>query len=221
MVPVLQKQRARSTSDKEVRRGAILASARRLLDGNDWSELRIEAVARGAGVAKASVFRYFATKEELVLDVYLGEVAGLFSTLADVLSKSGGDAGGGRAALARALGQALGARPLFVRLSAAVHAVLERRITVASARRFKLALRDELAAAGVLLETRLALAPGRGLPLLLRFHAVVIGLWQLADHPPAVAQAIAGGGLDAFRIDFAAEVERMFLALLRDQESSP
>jgi AcrR family transcriptional regulator len=212
----LQKRRARSSEDKEVRRRSIVASARRVLETADWSELRIEDVARGAGVAKASVFRYFATKEELVLEVYLDELAGLFRRLGAILARRSG----GRA-LARAMAGALVADPLFVRLSTAVHAVLERRISVESARRFKLALQAQLAAAGALLEERVALPAGSGLPLLLRFHAVVIGLWQLADHPPSVAAAVAAGGLDVFRIDFAREVERIFLALLKDLESTP
>jgi AcrR family transcriptional regulator len=212
----LRKQRARSDEDKQVRRGSIVASARRLLAGTDWSDLRIEDVARGAGVAKASVFRYFATKEELVLEVYLEELARLFARLGEVLAAP---RRAGRAAVAAALARALVAEPLFVRLSTAVHGVLERRISVESARRFKLALQAQLAAAGAVLEDRLGLPRGAGLPLLLRFHAVVIGLWQLADHPPSVAAAIAAGGLEAFRLDFAREVEALFLALLKDQES--
>jgi AcrR family transcriptional regulator len=210
----LQKQRARSTEDKQVRRRSLVASARRLLGETDWSELRIEDVARGAGVAKASVFRYFPTKEELVLEVYLEELADLFGRLPQLLSR-------GRGAVARPLARALVEEPLFVRLSVAVHAVLARRVSVASARRFKLALRDQLAAAGTLLERRLELRPGSGLPLLLRFHAVVIGLWQLADHPPSVAAALDGGGLDVFRLDFAREVEKIFLALLDTPEFKP
>jgi AcrR family transcriptional regulator len=214
---VLPKQRARSSEDKQVRRRSILASARRLLEETDWQDLRIEDVAAGAGVAKASVFRYFATKEELVLEVYLEELAGVFRRLGTVL----GGRRGGRAAVAAALARAIVADPLFVRLSTAVHAVLERRISVESARRFKLALHEQLAAAGAVLEQRLGLRAASGAPLLLRFHAVVIGLWQLADHSPSVAAAIARGGLDVFRIDFAPEVERMFIALLEDLESTP
>src|SRR5688572_27609672 len=135
MAPRLAKQRARSDGDKQLRRGAILEAARRLLGRVDWSDLRIEEVARGAGMAKASVFRYFPTKEELVLEVYLAELEEIFARL-------GAELAGHRARSAERLGRAMAAtlvaHPLFVRLSTAVHAVLARRISVSSARRFKL-----------------------------------------------------------------------------------
>jgi AcrR family transcriptional regulator len=211
----LLKLRARSADDKELRRASIVAGARALLATADWSELRIADVARRAGVAKPSVFRYFSTKEELVLAVYLEELGAVFAELARVPPRPATDA---RAA-ARLLVTALLAHPLFVRLSGVVHAALARRISVESARRFKLALLEELRGAAAFLEAlRPRLTPGSGLRLLLRFHAAMIGLSQLADPPPSVTAALAGGGLDAFCIDFAHELEEVFVGLLKMEE---
>ncbi len=212
----LHKLRARSADDKELRRASLLEAARALLRRTDWTELRIEDVARRAGTGKATVFRYFATKEELVLAVYLVELATVFARLEVLLEPDGPREAGG---IARALARLLVAHPLFVRLSTAVHAALARNISVESARRFKLALLAELTAAAALLERLLpALAPGAGLKLLLRLHATVIGLWQLADPAPSVAAALAGGGLDPFCIDFAREIEEIFVGLLKIME---
>ena len=215
----LQKLRARSDDEKLLRRATILGAARVLLQKTDWTELRTSDVARRAGMAKASVFRYFGKKEELVLAVYLAELGAVFATLERELdgARSVSDV-----EIARRVAATLVDHPLFVRLSTAVHAALARRITVASARRFKGELLGQLAGAARLLEAKLpALPPGAGLRLLLRCHAAMIGLSQLADSPPSVEAALQGGGLDVFRIDFAKEIEEVFLALLKNLEASP
>jgi AcrR family transcriptional regulator len=215
----LEKLRARSADDKELRRRSLVESARRVLSRNGATDLRIEDVARGAGVAKPSVFRYFRNKEELLLEVYLLELEEIFARLGGALA---GVRRAGAREIARALAAILVEHPLFVRLSTSVHTVLARRISVAAARRFKLALLAQLSGAAAALEALLPSLPrGSGLTLLVRFHAVVSGLWQLADHAPSVAAAIAAGGLDCFRIDFAREVEDVFAALLRDLEVKP
>jgi len=215
----LQKLRARSDDEKLLRRATILGAARLLLTKTDWTELRMSDVARRAGMAKASVFRYFGKKEELVLAVYLAELGAVFATLERELegARSVSDV-----EIARRVAATLVDHPLFVRLSTAVHAALARRITVASARQFKEELLGQLAGAARLLEAKLpTLAPGAGLRLLLRCHAAMIGLSQLADPPPSVEAALQGGGLDVFRIDFAKEIEEVFLALLKNLEASP
>jgi len=214
----LQKLRARSDDEKLLRRTTILGAARVLLTKTDWTELRMSDVARRAGMAKASVFRYFGKKEELVLAVYLAELGAVFATLERELE---GGRGVSDVEIARRVAATLVDHPLFVRLSSAVHAALARRITVASARQFKEELLGQLAGAARLLEAKLPrLAPGAGLRLFLRFHAAMIGLSQLADPPPSVEAALAGGGLDVFRIDFAKEIEEVFLALLKNLEAS-
>ena len=215
----LQKLRARSHDEKLLRRATILGAARVLLARTDWTELRMSDVARRAGMAKASVFRYFGKKEELVLAVYLSELGAVFATLERELA---GARSVSDAEIARRVAATLVDHPLFVRLSTAVHAALARRITVASARQFKEELLGQLAGAARLLEAKLpALTPGAGLRLLLRCHAAMIGLWQLADPPPSVQAALEGGGLDVFRIDFAREIEEVFLALLKNLEATP
>ena len=215
----LLKLRARSAGDKALRRASLLEAARALLARTDWTELRIADVAGRAGIAKASVFRYFATKEELVLAVYLVELGHVFAKLEVALSP---DRPQPPEEIARSVARMLAAHPLFVRLSSSVHAALARNISIDSARGFKLALLAQLRGAAALLEPRLpSLPPGGVLRLLVRFHATMIGLWQLADPPPSVAAALAGGGLDLFRIDFALEIEEIFVGLLKTMEVRP
>jgi DNA-binding transcriptional regulator YbjK len=61
----LNGQRARATEDKAIRREQLLAAAALLFDARGPREITIAEVARSAGLAKGTVYLYFATKEEL------------------------------------------------------------------------------------------------------------------------------------------------------------
>lgn len=213
----LEKLRARSASDKELRRSAILDAARHQLRRVPSAELIVADVARAAGLAKGSVFRYFPTKEALVLAVFELELAEMFGTLATRLVASHPlDS----ATFVRTLVDELRARPVYLHLATVVHGVLEHNILLEDCIRFKQHLLGYLTAAGALVEQSLGFVkPGEGLRLLLRIHAILIGLWQLTDHSKVVAEAVARGGLDAFRIDFADELEDLLVVLLRGMEA--
>src|SRR5688572_28659929 len=49
----------------QARRDAILAASRAILDRKDFHEMRMDDVARRAGVAKGALYPYFPTKERL------------------------------------------------------------------------------------------------------------------------------------------------------------
>jgi AcrR family transcriptional regulator len=172
--PVMTKLRARSDDDKELRRRAILAAARRLLERAPVGELTVADVAREAGLAKGSVFRYFPTREELVLAVFEEELAAMFAHLGQAIAATPALSG---EALARLLAHGLVERPVFLQLATVVHAVLERNISLPAAVRFKTALDGHLQAAGAMLEARWPnLRPGQGARIFLRTHALLIGL---------------------------------------------
>jgi TetR/AcrR family transcriptional regulator len=213
----LQKQRARSADDKELRRLAIVGAARRALQRRPLAELTVAEMGRAAGLAKGSVFRYFPTREELVLAVYEEELAELFAALgAQIVAEPSLTAD----RLASLFVAEVAARPVFLQLSVVVHAVLEHRVSLDSAVRFKRVLATHLFGAGLLLESRLAgLRPGEGAKLILRAHALLIGFWQLCDHPPVVAEAVRTTGLDVFKLDFARELEEVLVTLLRGMEA--
>lgn len=55
---------------KEARRKAILFAAREVVASDTFAGLRVAAVARSAGVGTGTVYRYFAGKTELALEVF-------------------------------------------------------------------------------------------------------------------------------------------------------
>jgi AcrR family transcriptional regulator len=214
----LQKQRARSADDKELRKKAIVEAARRAIARRPVAGLTVAEMGRAAGLAKGSVFRYFPTREELILAVYEEELGELFAALAPKIEAESRLTSERLASLFVA---EVAARPVFLQLSVVVHSVLEHRVSLEAAMRFKKVLAMHLFGAGILLESRLPkLRPGEGARLILRAHALLIGFWQLCDFPPVVEEAISRTGLDVFfRIDFARELEDVLVTLLRGMEA--
>jgi AcrR family transcriptional regulator len=70
-------------SDASRNREAILAAARELIAGPD--ELRLSAVAKRAGVGQGTLYRHFATREELVAALYTQEIDDLVAAAHDLL----------------------------------------------------------------------------------------------------------------------------------------
>ena len=65
----------RRRADAEQNRAAILAVALEAL--TESADISLNAVAKRAGVANATLYRHFPTREDLILEVYRHEVAQL------------------------------------------------------------------------------------------------------------------------------------------------
>lgn len=218
MAKTLSKQRARNDGDKQLRRDAILEAATRLVGEVGYGGLTMVDVARAAGVAKGTLYLYFATKEALVLAVFERQLALLFDDVAGELARSGCD---GPEAFARVMADALARHRVFVDLSTVLHTVLEHNVDLDTAIRFKRALRDQLVRGGAIVEALFPfLRPGDGAHLFLRLHALMIGVRQLSDPSPVVARAHREPDLAVFRVDFAAELADLLVCVLRGMEAS-
>lgn len=210
----MTRRRARSPEDKAARRQAVHDQAWRLFQEGPWAELTMSQVARGVGLSKAALYRYFDTKEalflavvEVQLEVWLAALGrGLDAlrrpapaeTVADVLCTS------------------LAARPAMVRLLSLLHVALEQNLPQAEALRFKRALHAALTRLGGQLAGAAGLdGPEAGLQAVLCLHALIIGLWQVSDVPPRMARLLAEGELRALRVDFQPALRQAAAALLR------
>ena len=71
-------RRARSSSQKEVRREEIQLAARRLFATHSYAEVSLNGIAREAGMSKPNVYRYYSSREEIFLQI-LGEEQLAFS----------------------------------------------------------------------------------------------------------------------------------------------
>lgn len=212
---VAGKRRAVRDEQKEERRRAILDAAWALFRESPFDAVTMAAVAERAGLAKGTVYLYFATKEELFLalgEAQLGawfdEVDARLAALDDTLSDP-------VPAVVEIIGGSIVAREDLARLLAIGNSVLERNIDLATALRFKRLLLGHTARTGAALERRLPfLGPRGGAALLMQIHALVVGFWLLADPAPVVRQALREPDLSPLAIDFGRELSRTLLALL-------
>jgi len=84
-------QRARSDDQVEVRIRSLLDAAAALFRRGPYAEVTLQAIAREAGFTRSNVYRYFTTKEEIFLALYMGDIdawlADLDSTMPGPLSR--------------------------------------------------------------------------------------------------------------------------------------
>jgi AcrR family transcriptional regulator len=203
-------RRARSTDQKEQRRGGILAAARAALAGAEPAMATMDALAAATGLAKGTLYLYFRTKEEVYLAV-LREDLGAWLDEVEAAPPPAGAAG-----LAAALVKGLRERPVMTWLLARLATILEANLDVETARSFKLWIAGRIETAG----SRLAgavpgAAPATGTRLCLWIFALLVGIHQLAHPAPTVARVIGETPeLCGLRVDFAGELEAALTALI-------
>jgi AcrR family transcriptional regulator len=169
-------------------------------------------VAERAGLAKGTVYIYFATKEALLLDL-LAEEIGAWLDVVDARLDQGGTWTPKR--VAQLLADTLSERQMLTRLLALMSSILEHNVPDDATLAFKTFLRDRVGATGERLERRLAfLRPGEGARVLVICHALVTGLEPMAQPPASVARVLERPDMAVFRVDFARELLGSIWALL-------
>jgi AcrR family transcriptional regulator len=209
------KQRARKDEDKAARRRAILAVAARLLDRQQFHRITMAEVARRCSLAKGTLYLYFRTKEELFLAALEQELGGWFDAMAAELVRlsPGPDA---PERFAAAVARTLVERETFVELLSLLHTVLEQNIDVQSAMAFKQMLLDRVSRGAAVVEQAVPGLPGgSGVRVLLRLHALLVGLRQMADPSPVVAEVLARPEMEPLRVEFETELADTLAAMLR------
>ena len=165
----------------------------------------MDRVADLAGVAKGTLYRYFTTREELLLAVWDRDHADWLDAMAETLNRGAGPVTD-RDIAAAAVETAL-ARPRLCCLHGIVHTVLSANLTLAAARGFAQRRMDRTAAAAALLERwGDGLTAAQALRWLLCLDAIMAGMLPLAAPSPAVVQALEGPRLRGLRLDVEAEL---------------
>jgi AcrR family transcriptional regulator len=201
--------RARTAAAKQARREEILATAGELLASERYDALTMSSVARGAGVAKGTLYLYWATKEELFLEALQDEYARFLAELAAAVRAGPAEV----PAVAARVAAEVVAHPRLAALVGILHAVLERNASVDAIVAFKRALLAGGAEVAAALCERLPwLGLGPALQLLLRLHGAMVAFRQMADPPPMLALALRAPELSVFRVD----IERDLRELVHD-----
>lgn len=213
-------QRARSPAQKAERAEAILAAARAwLAESLDSSALSLGELARRAGMAKSNVYRYFESRESVLLSLLTDEGRAWADAARRGLGAlQVGDAVDERLeAMARVLAQATARRPLLCHLLSVLPSVLEHNVEYETVREFK--------AQSVRMVEGLACAMHAFFPplsaaqhaeLLHHALALIVGGWPLS-HPSATVERVMADhpAFEGFRHRFEADLRRAFVLMTR------
>jgi TetR/AcrR family transcriptional regulator len=206
-------QRARRPEQKTARRDAILAAATELFDAEGPEGAGLNAIAARAGFTKSNVYRYFESREAVLLSLFVAEATAATTAIE---ARLGELHGADRPAIANALAAALLVRPRFCRLMSILSDTLELNVSEPAVIALK---RDMLA-----MTTRLATALHAAIPAIsaegcgwvwTMVGLVLAGLWP-ASHPnPTVARVLAMEEFAAACLVAERDLERILLIILR------
>lgn len=180
--------RARKPEQKDARRRAILDAARDLANEVGPIELSLNELGRRSGVSKPNIYRYFESREDVLLQLFVREIDEVVSSVERGLSKL--RARGSVAAIAKPIARAFVARPLACQLLVMVASILEHNLSVEAIA----ASKREIHASSF----RCAAALSKAMPSLSEEDALwatytiaiqVAGLWPAA-HPSANAALV-------------------------------
>lgn len=206
-------RRARSADAKAGRARALEDAALARLDRAPWAELAVADVARDAGVAKGTLYLYFPTKEALGL-ACTGRLLGAWFDDVEAALAAARAPLAPRAA-ARLLVDAVMRHARLLPLLAITGTLLEANVPEAQARAFKAELLRRTVEGGGALERAMGtLRPGEGARLLLHLHALVTGLYRMAEPAPVVRAVLRTPRFRPLRVDFPTELAFAFTALL-------
>ena len=193
------RHRATAPEAKSERRAAIVDAATALLREAPLGQFSVESLARRAGLAKGTVYLYFGTREEVLLAVHAERAQQLFNVLERALAPPKADA----LRIARAVVRHLKAHPEFLPLAATCRGMLETNISVETALGFKRAIGARLGELGARVEALYPRLPaGAGVTLLMASYGLMLGMWQIAEPPECLAEAMKLPEMRVFRIDF-------------------
>jgi len=170
--------RARATREEEKleRRNEILAAAERLFSERPDGLASMDELAEAAGVAKGTLYLYFPSKEEVLVELHERYMNEFFDRLRDALAAQAAFTIDDLLALTR---DEILEHPVRLSLASLVVGLTERSIPPESALRFKMALGKRLLDTGESLGKAFGLEAEHCTRLLNVSYGLVLGLWQL------------------------------------------
>jgi AcrR family transcriptional regulator len=173
---MIVRTRATRDEDKLERRNEILDAARRLYAEQPDGLPSMDALAEAAGVAKGTLYLYFPSKEEVLVELHQRYLNDFFDRLGAALAAKPAYTIDDFLELTRA--EVLD-QPLRLSIASLAVGFSERSIPPESALRFKMALGQRLLGAGEGLGRAFGLDTEHCTRLLNVSYGLILGLWQL------------------------------------------
>jgi AcrR family transcriptional regulator len=212
-------QRARKPDERAHRQKAILKAAAALFDADGLNGVTLNAVARRAGIAKSNLYRYFESREAILLALLSEDQAAAVASVEEGLARLTGKIDA--RAVARVFAQLTARSPRFCILQTALSSVLEQNISEEGIGQYKREVLRLGVRLGNALRAALPSLPAHATAPFLRYlHAVIAGLHPIANPAPAAVRVLQDPHFAPLRCDFAKDTEFMLAAVLASLCSS-
>jgi AcrR family transcriptional regulator len=173
---MIVRTRATREEEKLERRNEILAAAEHLFSARPDGLASMDELAEAAGVAKGTLYLYFPSKEEVLVELHERYMNEFFDRLRAALAAQAAFTIDDLLELTR---REILEHPVRLSLASLVVGLTERSIPPESALRFKMALGKRLLDTGEALGQAFGIEPGNCTRLLNVSYGLVLGLWQL------------------------------------------
>jgi AcrR family transcriptional regulator len=182
-------QRARRPEQKQQRQDAIVDAARRLALRDGVRAVTLTDIAAEVGIHKSALLRYFETREQIFLEVAAQAWREWTAALHGTLDAA---APGSRALVADVVARSFADRPLLCDLIPHTALNLERNVSPAAVRTYKLTSLGAVGDAARLVGRVLPdLTPAECGEFIAAIASLAGALWQIANPPPVLADLYA------------------------------
>lgn len=211
-------KRARKPEQIQVRQEAILTAAKQLLDEGGADTAGLSAIARAAGLSKANLYRYFESREAILLTIFISELEQWSLDLGAALTEipEPGDV----TSVAQLYTDSISDRTRLNELMSVFAPVLERNLTVESVAVEKSELRSCFVRLIPALCSALPqLSKAKANEFLIMQTIFQMGLWPHANPSPEVDEVLRQDAFADLRMNFEERVRWHALILLRGLET--
>lgn len=209
---VLPFQRARKPEEQQLRREAILAAAAELFDAEGPQGAGLNAIAAKAGFTKSNLYRYFESREDVLLSLFLAEIAAFTAEIEEKL----GALDGGIKKIARVSARTFEEHRRLGALISILSTVLEQNVSEETVITLKRTMTGYITRIGAAIHRRL---PKTKLEdciwVASMIGTVVAGMWPTAYPGAVAANVLARPEFQHLKGDIARDLERVTRALLR------
>jgi AcrR family transcriptional regulator len=190
-------QRARRPEQKQQREDAILGAARELALRDGVRNVSLNDIAARIGIHKSALLRYFETREQIFLELTAASWRDWTQALhagldGAAVGATAGAAAGSAELVAGVVARSFADRPLLCDLIPHTALNLERNVSPAAVRRYKLTSLGAVGDAADLVHRVLPeLTEGECREFISAMASLAGAVWQIANPPPALAELYA------------------------------
>jgi AcrR family transcriptional regulator len=192
----LIKQRANNPKQKAFRRQQILLATRSRFSSGTYEEVNLNHIAADVGITKAALYRYFRNKETLFLALFVESLEELITSSEQGIQQD---------SLSDTICNLLIKHPIFCKLSAILHTILERNLTLEEASNFKLTLLELMQQFSSKIKVHPSIAnlsDTEAMTLLMQIQQALIGVWHMTHPSGAIKEVIEQAPLNVFKRSF-------------------